>query len=402
MLKTTGLLLLPLLAGAALAAPQVDNVAVSHTRGKAVYITYELNERAIVTLDVLTNGVSIGEANFTRLSGAVNRIVDPETDTLKIKWDQRRDWPGEMLENVKFTLRAWSTNTPPDYLVYDFVNHATNFYVSAEALPDGGLKNDVYKKDRIVLRKIPAKNVEWVMGAADFMVSANEKSPAHTVILNEDYYMAIYETTQAQYRHLVQESDRESQTYVGDDADVHPADSIRYWMIRGSTAWPSLGRNDTGTIMATIRKKTGIGFDLPTEAQWEFACRAGVKSELYSGKNIAKDGNDAAVSEIAWTKYNTTTSQAVGLKPDNEWGLYDMLGNINEWCCDYYDALGCGDAIDPVGAPEDSGVGRVLRGGGFGWSEARGCASASRGYDNGKGKMKDRGFRLICPVTLKW
>jgi formylglycine-generating enzyme required for sulfatase activity len=154
--------------------------------------------------------------------------------------------------------------------------------------------------------------------------------------------------------------------------------------------------------MATIRKKTGIDFDLPTEAQWEFACRAGVKSELYSGKNIAKDGNDAAVSEIAWTKYNTTTSQAVGLKPDNEWGLYDMLGNINEWCCDYYDALGCGDAIDPVGAPEDSGVGRVLRGGGFGWSEARGCASASRGYDNGKGKMKDRGFRLICPVTLKW
>ncbi|MBR4939008.1 MAG: hypothetical protein IKZ22_09080, partial [Kiritimatiellae bacterium] len=76
MLKTMGLLLSPLLAGVGFAAPQVDNVTVSHTHGRAVYITYELNERAIVTLDVSTNGVSIGEANFTRLTGAVNRIVD--------------------------------------------------------------------------------------------------------------------------------------------------------------------------------------------------------------------------------------------------------------------------------------------------------------------------------------
>ena len=394
------------------APPIVSDVEVGNVHGKAVYITYELSGRAIVTLDVSTNGVSIGEENFTRLSGAVNRIVDPETDTLKIKWDQRRDWPGEMLENVKFTLRAWSTNSPPDYLVYDFVNHATNFYVSAEALPDGGLQNDVYKTDRIVLRKIPAKNVEWVMGSSPHFIGYSENALAHTVVLSEDFYIAIYEMTQAQYRHAVTAENFETQTYVGENADIHPADSVRYWRIRGSTAWPDQGRTTPGAGIADIRKKTGIDFDLPTEAQWEFACRAGTKTQLNSRRNMTKDGEDPEVQAIAWTKYDTKTSQPVGLKEKNAWGLYDMCGNVQEWCCDYYKPYEISDFLDPKGSPVDvvkdpssdskSTYGRVLRGGGFGWSESKACTSVSRSYDNGKGAMKDRGFRLICPVTLKW
>jgi formylglycine-generating enzyme required for sulfatase activity len=382
--------------------PEVENVQVKQNAGGALYVTYELSDKAIVTMDICTNGVSIGAENFAELKGAVNRIVDPDVDTLKIKWDPRKTWSGLPLDNVVFKLRAWSTNSPPDYLVYDFVNHTTNFYVSAEALPDGGLANDVYKTDRIVLRKIPAKNVEWMMGSSPHFIGYGDSTMAHSVVLSEDFYIAIYEMTQAQYRHAVKAENLEKQTYAGEDADVHPADAIRYWKIRGSTAWPAQGRTTPGSGMDDIRKRTGIDFDLPTEAQWEFACRAGTKTQLYSGRNMTIDGKDPEVQAIAWTKYDTTTSQPVGLKEKNAWGLYDMCGNVQEWCCDYYAAYASSDAMDPAGSPTDTGVGRVLRGGGFGWSESRVCTSVSRSNDNGKGAMKDRGFRLICPVTLKW
>ena len=394
------------------AVPEVENVLVKQNVGSSVYVTYDLSEKAIVTMDILTNGVSIGVENFTELKGAVNRIVDPEVDTLKIKWDPRKTWSGLPINNVTFKLTAWSTNSPPDYLVYDFVNHTTNFYVSAEALPDGGLMNDVYKTDRIVLRKIPAKNVGWVMGSSPIFVGYNDRALAHNVVLSGDYYMAIYEMTQAQYRHAVTDDNFETQTYVGEDADIHPADSVRYWKIRGSTAWPAKGRTTPGAGMADIRKRTGIDFDLPTEAQWEFACRAGTKTQINLNFNLTKESNDPQLMEVAWTKDNTATSQPVGMKPANDWGLYDMHGNVQEWCCDYFKPYETSDFLDPEGSSEDivnpssengtGTYGRILRGGGFGWSESKACTSASRSYDNGKGGLKDRGFRLICPVSLKW
>lgn len=404
--KFMGLSLVALLAGESLAVPLVDNVVVSHTQGKAVYIAYELNERAIVTLDVSTNGVSIGEANFTRLSGAVNRIVDPETDTLKIKWDQRRDWPGEMLENVKFTLRAWSTNTPPDYLVYDFVNHATNFYVSAEALPDGGLKNDVYKKDRIVLRKIPAKNVEWVMGpsaseetsrAADAKIySASEVS--RPVLLTEDFYIGVFEVTQAQYRHG---GGTTTSKYVGDDASIHPVEGMQAYIVQGTRSLAS-GRKDSGGFVNLIRKKTGIDFDLPSEAQWEFACRAGTRTSMNSGHDIKKASNDENMDKIAWTMHNSDlVTHPVGMKPANEWGLYDMHGNVAEYCADWFGPLTAEAVTDPAGCDQNTADSkRVLRGGGCQHSESNKCRSAFR--TGSLSAAGDYGFRLIAPMTLKW
>ena len=82
--------------------PVVEDVQVRQNAGSSVYVTYDLSEKAIVTMDILTNGVSIGVENFAELKGAVNRIVDPEVDTLKIKWDPRKTWSGLPLDNVVF------------------------------------------------------------------------------------------------------------------------------------------------------------------------------------------------------------------------------------------------------------------------------------------------------------
>ena len=394
-----------MLVGQASALPKVENMEVSHKPGGPVYITYDLDERAVVTLDISTNGVSIGAENFTNIKGDVNRLVDPGED-LQIKWDQRKSWPGLPVENVTFTVRAWSTNAPPDYLVYDFVNCRTNFYVSAAALPDGGLANDVYKTDRIVLRKIPAKNVEWVMGPSTSeetsrdpkanIYSASEVS--RPVTLTEDFYIGIFEMTQAQYRHG---GGTTTSTYVGDDADVHPVEGMQAYIVQGTRSLAD-GRKRPEGFVKTIRTKTGIDFDIPSEAQWEFACRAGTRTSINSGFDIVKASGDENMDAVAWTVHNSgLITHPVGMKPANKWGLYDMHGNVSEFCADWFGPLTADAVTDPVGCDRTTaGSKRVLRGGGCQHSESCKCRSAYRtGTLSAAG---DYGFRLIAPVTLKW
>lgn len=401
-MKVLGMMVVALASLSVLAVPVVDNVQVTARQG-LLQVSYDLSDRAVVTMDVRTNGVSIGAQNFTTASGAVNRLVDAD-DGLVIRWKPGREWPGEDLEGVTVKLTAWATNAPPDYLVYDFVNHTTNFYTCVEALPDGGLANDVYRTDRIVLRKIPAKGVEWVMGCYDKDIGATTNAVAHMVVLTEDFYMAIYETTQAQYVHSGN-SYATGFNYTGDDAAIHPADKVNFWHLHG--VWPTAGRKSPGGACASFRKKTGIDFDLPTEAQWEFACRAGTRTMINTGHALTNTTTDANMDAAGWSTsnaqegYGALSSHPVGTRLPNTWGLYDMHGNINEWCLDWYGPLS-EDAVDPIGASLDGGSGRVLRGGGFAYSGVSRCTSSVRNTDSGAGGAKDRGFRLICPVTLKW
>ena len=141
-------------------------------------------------------------------------------------------------------------------------------------------------------------------------------------------------------------------------------------MIRGSsngTKWPSSSAVDTSSFMGKLRMRTGFDFDLPTEAQWEFACRAGTTTTYYWGDSM----NDNYV----WYSGNSSnTSHIVGTKVPNSWGLYDMSGNAYEWCLDWYATSFSG--IDPKGP--SSGSERVMRGG---------------DYYNGE---------VFCPSSKRW
>jgi formylglycine-generating enzyme len=126
---------------------------------------------------------------------------------------------------------------------------------------------------------------------------------------------------------------------------------------------------DAGT--AAERLPAGYEYRLPTEAQWEYACRAGTTTRFSYGD----DPNYSQLGEYAWCSNNNSATHAVGEKKPNPWGLYDMHGNVSEWCWDYYGAYPGGSAIDPKGP--SSGFYRVLRGGGCD-SPAHHCRSAQR------------------------
>ncbi len=391
----------------ALAFPSVE-VTSFRQRGMTVEVGYTLSGGpAVITVDFQTNGVTIGEVNYANVTGDVNQIVAKSAG--RILWRPVDLWPSDKpAENCKAVVTAWATNAPPDYFVYDIVTKEKRFYVSTNALPLGGLTNRIYKTDKIVMRRIPAANVEWRMGSPSCEIGRSASEIPHLVTLTEDFYMAIFETTQAQYKKTGW-SYAQGFNYTGENADLHPAETVAYWHIRGSKCIPTDGRNDPGSFIATFRNASGVDFDLPTEAQWEFACRAGTTTALNSGKDIATKANDANVMEVAWTKENASEGQEisatheVGLKPPNAWGLYDMHGNVQEWCVDWWAEYSSDDVTDPAGGTASVGTnGRSLRGGGWGWSDSNKCRSAEHGYDGNHGAMKDRGFRLICPVDLKW
>ncbi len=229
------------------------------------------------------------------------------------------------------------------------------------------------KTTQIVLRWLPAGR--YKMG--------NERM----VTLTKPFYIGVFEVTQAQYTQVM--GSNPSRFKGG----TRPVECVSYDMIRGSGAgagWPASSAVDADSFLGRLRARTGLDFDLPMEAQWEYACRAGTTTEYCNGdtendlKQVGRyNGNGGASSKHA----------VVGSYQPNAWGLYDMHGNVWEWCLDSYGSLGTDSATDPVGAA--SGDSRVLRGGGW-FNGARNCRSAARDDRDPSDVGSDYGFRLVA------
>lgn len=229
------------------------------------------------------------------------------------------------------------------------------------------------KTTQIVLRLLPAGR--YKMG--------NERM----VTLTKPFYIGVFEVTRAQYA-LVMGSNP-----AADEGGTRPVECVSYNMIRGPRAgagWPASSAVDADSFLGRLRARTGLDFDLPTEAQWEYACRAGTTTEYCNGDteyDLEKVGryygNGGASSKPA----------VVGSYQPNAWGLYDMHGNVREWCLDWDGSLGTDSATDPVGAA--SGSYRVLRGGSW-YGSAQNCRSADRNYGNPSCADYFGGFRLVA------
>ena len=242
-----------------------------------------------------------------------------------------------------------------------------------------GVTNNIkYKTTHLVMRKIPAANKVWRMGALPTEPGYQPTTETnHLVKLTKDYYMGVFEITQKQYTLLVGNNPSTGQSR--DEADVLPANKLvcgRETANNNNTAWQAV---------KTIRTKTGnSSFILPSDAQWEFACRAGAESSLYSGRNVSQgglwSGCDGDANIVAWFDGNARSGdsriqQAVGRKLPNAFGLYDMLGNVWEWTRDCYTSdaayvatFGAGwvpgdVVVDPLNTSADSQL--VARGGGY-------------------------------------
>lgn len=184
---------------------------------------------------------------------------------------------------------------------------------------------------------------------------------AHRVILTKNYFIGKYEVTQALWKVVMG-----GKTY-GDNNEP-----------KGFVSW-----KDCQKFISKLNILTGKQFRLPTEAEWEYAARGGKKScgYKYSGGN--------SLYEVAWSKGNSGSYRVVGTRKPNELGIYDMSGNVSEWCYDWYSSL---PQANPTGA--DSGSYRVMRGGSFAYGEVQ-CKPSTRSYKDPNSRNYSFGFRLV-------
>ena len=259
----------------------------------------------------------------------------------------------------------------------------------------------------------------------------------HKVTITKAFYIGVFEVTQAQFKKIARFTTAKFKD------PTRPEDRVSFKVLRGTSSrasWPT-GREideqfvfkqvkiwyeewDEGeydrwyeiedryrdTFFHALRKKCrGLLFDLPTEAQWEYACRAGSTSSLNNDKDITAVDICPNLDEIAWYSANSffkkgNATHPVGEKKPNAWGLYDMHGNVSELCLDWFSGdLGRKPSSDPVGA--SNGTFRVLRGGSW-QSDAGSCRSAAKakhfpGYDGYDDEYITRynncdcGFRIV-------
>ena len=178
------------------------------------------------------------------------------------------------------------------------------------------------------------------------------------------------------------------------EAETRPVENVTYGDIRGSGA-----NAGAGSFMGRVRAKTGLdGFDLPTEAQWEYACRAGTATALNTGKDLTDATQCPEMDEAGRYDRNRDDGHggyaehtAAGSYLPNAWGLYDMHGNVWEFCLDWYGDYPAAAVTDPAGPA--SGPDRVVRGGGWSSSQARECRSACRCIMGLSARDFESGFR---------
>lgn len=299
-----------------------------------VYIEYTLDGTADITVHLSTDGGQTYGPALKQVSGGVGRSVTAGRKT--IVWDVLAERDELVGDQITFQIRAAGNNT---------------FTVRG-----------------VTFEMVRVQGGTFTMGCTSKQGSDcdDDEKPAHRVTLS-DYYIGKTEVTQALWEAVMGSN---PSYFEGSDLPVE------------QVSW-----NDCQTFLTKLNQLTGKTFRLPTEAEWEYAARGGNKSQgyKYSGSNT--------IGNVAWYYDNGgSKTHAVGTKQANELGIYDMSGNVWEWCSDWYDSYGSSSQTNPTGAA--SGSYRVLRGGS--WSSyARGCRVAYRNYGNPGFRGNNYGLRLV-------
>jgi len=198
----------------------------------------------------------------------------------------------------------------------------------------------------------------------------------HQVVLTKGYWLGRYEVTQGEWETLM----GNKPSYFKNAGRRVPVENVSWEEAMEFCRKLTEGERSAGRLTPNYE------YSLPTEAQWEYACRAGTTGPYYTGSG------KSALSRAGWWKDNSgNKTNPVGEKSANDWGLYDMHGNVWEWCYDWYGKYPSGWAIDPAGP--SSGSIRVLRGGSW-RNNARNCRSANRNGNTPSARGIILGFRL--------
>ena len=218
----------------------------------------------------------------------------------------------------------------------------------------------------------------FMMGSPESEEGRRENESQHEVTISNDYYLGAYEVTQTQY-----------QTVIGNNPSCYQGALVGNQ--NADLPVENVSLDDAVEFCKKLselpeEKKAGRVYLLPTEAQWEYACRAGSKT-IYSF-----DDEEGLLPEYGWFKRNSSQrTHTVGLLEPNAWGLYDMHGNVWEWCSDWYGEYPKGAVSDPTGPT--MGTDRVNRGGCWLYLAAN-CRSASRNWAKSSYQDGLLGFRV--------
>ena len=355
---------------AAVATPTISDVKVTSVEPLGVAIDYTVSGATeedaglplCVTLSVGDD--SIGALN---LAGATNCVNGAH----RIYWNMAAEGIAFAPTIASVTV-AYLPN--PKYCIVNLAaGSATNAYPVAymDAEPKSGFNKNEYKTTKLVLKRVDAGSYK-MQGSS-------------TVKLTRSFYMGLYEVTQKQW-HLVTGANPCSSTSYG-RGDSYPVHYVSYNAIRGSSdgaKWPVTNSVDSTSFLGKLRDRTKQDFDLPTEAQWEYTCRAGTTTTYSYGSSASGD-------YMWYTDNSSSKTHEVGTRKANSWGFYDMHGNVWEWCLDWYSSSTPSGGTDPKGS--SSGSYRVLRGGS--WNDlASFCSSSFRGGNTPSYSYNSSGFRL--------
>ncbi|WP_028550729.1 formylglycine-generating enzyme family protein [Paenibacillus sp. UNC451MF] len=208
------------------------------------------------------------------------------------------------------------------------------------------------------------------MGSS-LITGEGDEAPEHKVTITKPFYLGKYEVTQEQWEELMEANPSKFK------GDKRPVDTV---------SW-----DDSQLFLKKLQDKTGSKFTMPTEARWEFAARAGTSTRWDFGND------ESILGDYAWFQDNANAAtHPVGQKKPNAWGLYDMYGNVQEWCNDWYATpYPKGDVSDPQGP--NSGDSRVLRGGAWGDDPSM-VRSAYRNASGTDAKTPGIGVRVVMVI----
>ncbi|MEN0004009.1 MAG: formylglycine-generating enzyme family protein, partial [Bacteroidota bacterium] len=271
---------------------------------------------------------------------------------------------------------------------------------------DGATDSEDELANEIPIPKmVPIPGGTFTMGCASEERDGDcydDEKPAHEVTV-DTFYMSMHEVTVGQFASFIKDSgyqtdaDQEGSSYIWTGSDVELKEGVNWKCDVSGRIRPEekyrhpvihVSWNDAVAYAAWLSQKTGQNYRLPTEAEWEYAARGGEEGAkegfLYSGSND--------INAVAWYASNSDRrTHEVGQKEPNQLGLYDMSGNVWEWCQDRYGEYSSGAQQNPKGAA--SGSNRVFRGGSW-LSNPQACRAALRNASAPTSRNDSVGFRL--------
>lgn len=336
-----------------------------------------------------------------------------KTGSNRLVWNFGADYPDFKTEDLQVTVTATPfSDSTPVYLVVDLSaganaeSYAVRYTTTAPEHTAGVA--DPCKTSELWLKRVKAGTI--AMGGGN-----TSSRPAHTCTLTRDFYLGIFTITQAQWENVGYDPNATVSVFTNAAyCATRPADSLKYNWLYSSYNWPDSDILSNDCFLKRLRDRTGLNFNLPTEWQWEYACRAGSTAARYPDAQYRCSNTTPESPPDNYEYYGERGMWGpeygpsyVDEYPANPWGFYGMLGNLWEWCANLNPnpALAANDSVvDPLGGSA-AGLSaanarkRIAKGGCWSMVRNYSCAYSVKTQDPWNSTLEAYGARVCLTIA---